>query len=128
MRQALSRYAELEHEITTIGKRMDPARRADLVRLRRGVSEQIGIVWRLIDADDSLAADVNRQDEMRRLFSAFRYALAQHQANWPVVRVSEFPEDYKNSAEATYAKADDFWNWCSKELGFDRAAAVRRAA
>ena len=57
---------------------------------------------------------------MGRLFSSFRYAIGQHQASWPAVIIDDNMRDYKASAQATYAKSDQFWFWCRQNLGFTR--------
>jgi hypothetical protein len=123
LRDALNVYADLERQAITLGKRTDPDRKIHLVRLRRQLAEQIGVVGLAIARDSALARTPDLQQEMNRLFTTFRYALGQHQANWPAVKIDEDREGYARSAQATYAKSDLFWAWCQSNLGLRRAAA-----
>lgn len=112
--------SDIEREIVALGKRADPARKLDLVQCRRRFAQSIGELSLLIDADDELQKDPEKHREMSRVFSAFRYAIGQHQARWPAVLIDENMRDYAASAQATYAKSDSFWAWCLQNLDFRR--------
>jgi hypothetical protein len=125
LHDALARYAELEQAVVSAGRRSDPARKLDLVRSRRKFAEQIGLLGLLIVQDRALAATPDVQQNMNRHFTAFRYALGQHQANWPAVRIDEDPQGYAQSAWEAYSKSDEFWAWCVANLNFRREETVR---
>jgi len=78
-------------------------------------SEQL-TVGALIEQDAELAKNPEKQQEMRRIFSAFRYAFGHHQAKWPVVCADTEVAEYVASARETYGKADLFWAWCADNL------------
>src|SRR4051812_14140094 len=111
LHDALARYAELEQAVVSAGRRSDAARKLDLVRARRKFAEQLGSLGLLIVQDRMLAETPDKQQDMNRHFTTFRFALGQHQANWPAVRIDEDPEGYAQSAWKAYAKSDHFWAW-----------------
>ena len=125
MHDALARYAELEQAVVSAGRRSDAARKLDLVRARRKFAEQLGLLGLLIVQDRMLAETPDMQQDMNRLFTTFRFALGQHQANWPAVRIDEDPQGYAQSAWEAYAKSDLFWAWCLTNLDFRRDTRVR---
>jgi len=125
LHDALARYAELEQAVVSAGRRSDPERKLDLVRSRRKFAEQLGLLGILIVQDRALAATPDVQHEMNRHFTAFRYALGQHQANWPAVRIDEDPRGYAQSAWEAYSKSDEFWAWCLANLNFRRGETAR---
>lgn len=125
LHDALARYADLEQAVVSAGRRSDEARKLDLVRARRKFAEQLGLLGLMIMQDRTLAATPDKQQDMNRLFSAFRFALGQHQANWPAVRIDEDPTGYAQSAWDAYAKADQFWAWCTANFDFGRDIRLR---
>jgi hypothetical protein len=125
LHDALARYAELEQAVVSAGRRSDPERKLDLVRARRKFAEQLGQLGLLIVQDRTLAETPDKQQEMNRLFTGFRFALGQHQANWPAVRIDEDPRGYAQSAWEAYSKSDQFWAWCLSNLNFRREATAR---
>lgn len=125
LRDALMLYAELEHAVVMAGRSVDPARKLELVQSRRRFAEQLGRVGILLEQDETLAGHPDKQQAMIRLFSAFRYALGQHQANWPAVRIDEDRDGYMASAQNAYAKSDALWDWCAANINFRRAMPVR---
>lgn len=116
LRDALKIYSEIERHLVGIGKAGDPSRRLELVKWRRKLAEQTGAVGMLIERDPLLAQTPDKQQEMHRIFSAFRYAFGNHQASWPVVSSTADIPEYVASAEETYGKADIFWAWCADNL------------
>lgn len=120
LHDALALYAELEAAVVSAGRRSDPARKLDLVQSRRRLAEQLGQLGLLIVQDSQLRQTPDVQQEMNRRFTAFRYALGQHQADWPAVRIDEDPAAYAQSAWAAYAKSDHFWEWCLTNLNVRR--------
>ncbi|MBO9582469.1 MAG: hypothetical protein J7498_16405 [Sphingobium sp.] len=116
LREALRVYSDIERNLVGIGKAGDPSRRLELVRLRRKLAEQTGTVGTLIEQDAELAKTPDKQQEMQRVFSAFRYAFGHHQAKWPVVCADAEVAEYVASARETYGKADLFWAWCADNL------------
>ncbi len=125
LRQALLDYAAIEHNVSTATPDRDDEAKRALVRDRRLLSEQIGRLGLLIERDEVLAADTGTQRETSQLFSAMRYALALHQADWPVVRIDENPAAYRASAHQVQVKSAAFWRWCREGLNLhDRAAAT----
>jgi hypothetical protein len=125
LHDALARYAELEQAVVSAGRRSDPERKLDLVRARRKFAEQLGLLGLLIVQDRMLAETPDKQQDMNRLFTTFRFALGQHQANWPAVRIDEDPKGYAQSAWEAYSKSDQFWTWCLANLKFRRDTRVR---
>jgi hypothetical protein len=118
--EALSTYADIERQAVMTGRRTDPERKPELVRLRRKLSEQIGVVGLLLARDGDLARTPEKHQEMNRLFTTMRYALGRHQANWPAVQIDGDFEGYARSAKDAYAKADQFWDWCRDNIGISR--------
>jgi hypothetical protein len=116
LQQALALYAELETAVVSAGRRSDAARKLDLVQARRKFAEHLGRIGILIVQDIVLRRQPEAQQTMIRLFTAFRYALGQHQASWPAVRIDEDPRGYAQSAWEAYAKSDAFWAWCLANL------------
>jgi hypothetical protein len=116
LREALRRYLEIERHLVSIGKEADPARRLEMVRLRRSLAEQSGAVGSLIEGDSVLARYPEKQREMSRIFSTFRYAFGHHLAKWPAVQTGGDLPEYVRSARDTYGKADMFWTWCAANL------------
>jgi hypothetical protein len=125
LHEALARYAELEQAVVSAGRRSDPERKLDLVRARRKFAEQLGLLGLLIVQDRVLGKTPDMQQDMNRLFTSFRFALGQHQANWPAVRIDEDPQGYNQSAWEAYSKSDQFWGWCLANLNFRRDTSVR---
>lgn len=122
LREALERYRAIEREIVSIGTSSDPDRKLALVRARRTLSEQIGIIGMMIEDDADLARHAELQKEFGRLFAAVRYSLALHQANWPVVKIDEDHAAYLASARGAQEKSDIFWTWCRANLDLDAAS------
>jgi len=120
LRDALKACSEIERNLIAIGQRVDPERKYDLVQWRRKFAEQMGEVGQLIEKDVALRRRPDVAQEMHSLLSSFRFAIGQHQASWPAVRIDEDAEAYAASARGTYVKSDLFWDWCSQHLNFTR--------
>lgn len=120
LKDALQACSDTERNLIAIGKRTDPQRKFDLVQHRVKFAEQMGQVSQLIDRETALQHRPEMVMEMNGRLSAFRFAISQHQASWPAVRIDEDAAAYAESARGTYAKADQFWNWCSEHLTFAR--------
>jgi hypothetical protein len=116
--EALQTLATVARDTAEIGKRTDPARKLTLVQLRRKLAIQIGHVSQLIDQDRVLQKHPAKRRELDNLFSAVRYALGQHQADWPAVKIDDDPSGYAMSAQLAYAKSDELWKWCKANLNF----------
>jgi hypothetical protein len=117
---ALRVCSDIERNLIAIGKRVDPERKLDLVQWRRKFAEQMGQVSQLMEKDFALQRRPEMVMEMTSRLSAFRFAIGQHQASWPAVRIDEDAQAYAESARGTYAKSDQFWEWCSEHLNFVR--------
>ncbi len=120
LRDALRVCLDIERNLILIGKRTDPQRKADLVQWRRKFAEQMGQVSQLIDREIELQKRPEAAMEMHSRLSSFRFAIGQHQASWPAVRIDEDVVAYAESARGTYARSDQFWNWCTENLTFTR--------
>lgn len=124
LRRALLAYAAIEHAVATATPDQgDEAKRA-LLRDRRLLAEHLGQLGPLIEQDEILATDPETQHEMSHLFAAMRYALALHQADWPVVRIEEDPVAYHSSAQQVQVKSTAFWRWCRDRLDLDDISAI----
>ncbi len=117
---ALKACSDTERSLVAIGQRADPERKFDLVQLRRRFAEQMGQVSELIAQDAALQKRPDMAMEMHSRLSSFRFAIGQHQASWPAVRIDEDIVAYTASARGTYARSDQFWSWCSEYLAFSR--------
>jgi hypothetical protein len=117
---ALRNYSIIERDVAATGTRLDESSKLALVRARRQLSERIGELGPAIEQDEELAGEPDRQRELSRLFAAMRYALALHQANWPVVKISEDPAAYRASATGVQEKSGAFWDWCRVHLGIQK--------
>ena len=120
LRDALKACSDIERSLIAIGNRVDPERKLELVQCRRRFAEQMGHIGQLIDADPELQRHPELALEMSRLLSGFRFAIGQHQASWPAVRIDEDVIAYAASARGTYVKSDLFWHWCNANLNFAR--------
>ena len=120
LKDALQACSDTERNLVAISKRTDPERKVDLVQHRRKFAEQMGQVSELIDREKALQHHPDMVMEMNGHLSAFRFAISQHQASWPAVRIDEDIAAYAESAHGTHAKADRFWDWCSEHLTFAR--------
>jgi hypothetical protein len=120
LQDALKACSAIERSLIAIGNRVDPERKLELVQCRRRFAEQMGEVGKLLDADPELQRNPEMAMEMSRLLSAFRFAIGQHQASWPAVRIDEDAQAYAASARGTYVKSDQFWNWCNANLKIAR--------
>lgn len=120
LRKALHNYGDVVIDAANVGLRRDEERKLALVTARRQLSEQLGCLGPVIDQDHELARDAEKQRELSRLFAAMRYALAQHQADWPAVTIDDNPAAYLASSLGVKDKSDLFWEWCRVNLGFQR--------
>lgn len=120
LHDALRVCSDIERNLIAIGKRSDPERKLDLVQWRRKFAEQMGQVGQLIEQEQALQRRPDMAMEMTSRLSAFRFAIGQHQASWPAVRIDEDARAYAESARGTYAKSDIFWDWCNAHLNFIR--------
>jgi hypothetical protein len=120
LKDALRACSETERNLVAIGNRTDPERKFDLVQHRRKFAEQMGEVSQLIEQETALQHRPEVVMEMNGVLSAFRFAIGQHQASWPAVRIDDDAAAYAESARGTHAKAEQFWNWCSEHLTFAR--------
>jgi len=120
LRAELERYGVVEGTVAAIGLRSDEQRKQALVKARRQLSEQIGVLGPIIEQDRTLALHPGKQRELSTLFAAMRYALALHQANWPAVTIDNDPAAYRASSLGVKEKSDAFWSWCKDNLDFNR--------
>lgn len=120
LHDALQACSDTERSLIAIGKRTDPERKLDLVQHRVKFARQMGQISQAIDGDFALQRRPEMAMEMTSRLSAFRFAIGQHQASWPAVRIDEDKIAYAESARGTYAKSDRFWDWCSEHLNFER--------
>lgn len=120
LQAALQACSDTERDLIAIGRRTDPQRKFDLVQHRLRFARQMGQVSQAIDGDFALQRRPEMAMEMTSRLSAFRFAIGQHQASWPAVRIDEDAVAYAESARGTYAKSDQFWHWCSEHLNFER--------
>jgi hypothetical protein len=116
LNDALRSCADIERQIFAIGARVDAQRKLDLVHARRKLAERLGSLISLLQDERALADVPEKREELGRLFSSFRYAIGQHQASWPAVRIEEDVAAYAASARNTHAKSDQFWRWCDQNL------------
>jgi len=121
LHDALQACSDTERSLIAIGRRTDPERKFDLVQHRRKFAEQMGHIGQLIDEEAALQRRPEMAMEMTSRLSAFRFAIGQHQASWPAVRIDEDAQAYAESARGTYVKSDLFWTWCNAHLNFARS-------
>lgn len=114
--EALLAYGAIEKEVSTVGLRRGVEAKHELVRARRQLSEQIGRLGTLIERHEASSGGLDTQKDFGRLFTTMRYALAMHQASWPVVLIDENPEAYRQSARGVQSKSQAFWIWCRTHL------------
>jgi hypothetical protein len=120
LRDALHGYSAAGSDVAAVGVRSDEGRKQALVRARRKLAEQIGHLGPIIEQDEELAREPEKQRELSRLFAAMRYALALHQADWPAVAIDDDPIGYRESALGVKEKSAAFWDWCQNNLDFER--------
>jgi hypothetical protein len=120
LRQALADLVTAEKGVAAVSDRKDAERKADLVKARRRIAEQLGVVGGLIEREPSLSGDDDAKTRITRLFSAMRSQLAMHQANWPAIRIDDDPVAYRDSAMAVREKVSAFWETCRELWGIGR--------
>ena len=86
--------------------------RQELIRLRRTLSDLVGrIVILLNDAECGEILAPGTRSEIRTRLSAFRAALADHQASWSAIAVEESDPEYRGSVETLRAASVEFSNY-----------------
>jgi hypothetical protein len=112
----LTKLEAIQADLAAIATRDDEGRRADLIALRRQLSDQIALLGRL--ADDLFGNHVSPElkAEYRSRFSAMRSKTALHQANWPAVRLGQFDDDYRTSATGVRDANRAFVAWMRATL------------
>jgi hypothetical protein len=106
----LNALEAVQAELAGIATRTDDARKHDMIQLRRKLAAQIGQVGTV--ADTIFAnADVAIKQAYRDHFSRMRSAAAQHQANWPAVRLGEDIDQYQASAKGVRQANKEFVAW-----------------
>jgi hypothetical protein len=112
LRGALADLVAAERAVAAVSDRKDAGRKTDLVKARRLMAEQLGVVGLLIENEPGLADRPGDKSAVTRQFSAMRAQLAVHQANWPAVRIDDDPAAYRRSALAVRDKVSAFWDIC----------------
>jgi hypothetical protein len=115
---ALQSFASTEAQIVKLGTLADPQMANELVQLRRELVQDFANVSAALEADPRLAGDHERTSRAMRLLAAFRTRNAINQADWPVIRVRDHPEEYRNSIGHVAEASRAFWGWIETELGF----------
>ena len=108
---ALDRLEQVQADLSTISARTDDRRRADLVNLRRQLSDAIAHVGEVANPVVTRRCDADDQRLYRAKFSAMRSATALHQANWPAVTLDDAPDQHRESARGVRVANHDFVAW-----------------
>ncbi|NIJ09474.1 hypothetical protein FHS31_003106 [Sphingomonas vulcanisoli] len=106
-------FAAIVDELAAIAGRNDPQRRAELTKLRRRLSDQIGVM-RGVGAE--AFAEPSLAEEYRARLSKVLTAVSMHQANWPAIGIDEDTEAYRRSALAAAVGNRDFIAWARAAL------------
>ncbi len=114
--KAIENLSELQAKLSALSARDDDARRLDMVKLRRQLSEYLQIVRIAADEDKTLQNNPDLALEFRKRFSAMRSAIAFHQASWPAVSMDRNNFKYTESAANVGKLNRDFAAWVKTEL------------
>ncbi|WP_298672434.1 hypothetical protein [uncultured Sphingomonas sp.] len=117
MPAALAEMERIMDDLHDISRRRDEARKSDLVRLRRSLADQMGVIAGAAAQSARLLGDEALAREFRRRFSAVRSAVALHQATWPAVTIDEGGAPYRESAIAVRQTNEAFLGWMRATLG-----------
>lgn len=103
-------------DLAAIASREDDRRRHDLVALRRVFATRIAEVGRRAEPVFGTSSDRDMVQAYRDRFSRMRSAAAMHQANWPAVKLTERPEEYRASARGVSEVNREFIAWMREAL------------
>jgi hypothetical protein len=108
LQRELKAMNHIQEQLTAIAQRRDQERKIEMVKLRRMLADQIGVV---AQAGRTALPDQDVHNEFRSRLSVMRSAIALHQAEWPAVKLDNAPEEYSRSAKRVQKARDDFLGW-----------------
>jgi|GEM_PF-966231 len=116
--QALRSFAAVEREIVRLGALGDASKAHQFLQLRRQLVDAFAHARMALEAEPRLIESPTLMSEAMRQLAAFRTANAINQADWPVIRVRDEPQQYKIASQSVARASQDFWNWVDRGLGF----------
>ena len=93
---ALDELESIQSGLAKVAMRTDEERKRDLINYRRNLAKQMTRIMNV--AEPLFASDPEGRAEFRRCYSAMRAAAAQHQTDWPAIRLGEDDAGYRLSA------------------------------
>lgn len=108
LRTELDRFAQIVGDLAAIAARIDPERRHELIKLRRLLSDQIGVL-RVVGAKALHDPDVAAA--FRTRLSAVLNVVSMHQANWPAIAIDDGLASYRDSAASAATGNRTFIEW-----------------
>ncbi len=96
--------------------RADPARRVELVAVRRKFSALVAQVDKAIERDPQMLADAPLAREFRARFDAMRRGIAVHQAKYPAVLLANDSPEFQASADTVIHTNRAFAGWALEVL------------
>jgi hypothetical protein len=115
-RTVLQALERCQLAMVMLAARVDKQRKQELLDLRRVLASC------LIDLQQSAThagapfANGPLADEFLSRFDEVRFAVANHQSSWPVLRIDDFPQEYRKSSDFTSALIQGFTGWIRAAL------------
>lgn len=117
LRSAIAEFERMVANLREIASRQDEDRRADLVRLRRGLASHIQVIREAGAAAFGTAFDDPLAREFRSRLSTVQSAIATHQANWPAVSIDRSNADFLKSSAHVAQTNRAFIEWVRGQTG-----------
>ena len=101
---------------TALEARTNPARRSDVIRLRKRSAEAAQLVIAAIDEDSQLRADQELAGQFRQKFSEMSARIAIFQAKWPAVLLSHDDDKFASDREKLLEQDRPVTDWALRVL------------
>ena len=99
-----------------LAARVDKQRRQELHNLRRILTSCLMDLQQSATNAGAPFANGPLADEFLSRFDEVRLAVANHQSSWPVLRIDDFPQEYRTSSDSTSAIIQGFTGWIRAAL------------
>jgi hypothetical protein len=116
MGAAVAELGRVMNELQAIPRRTDDRRSHDLVFWRRKLAEQMQAMALAAESWPPFQAERSVMDAFRQRFSAFRSALALHQAAFPAVTLDAESAAYAASVARVRDTSEEFMSWMQAHL------------
>ena len=114
--ETIAKLQRIQKQLVSISDRTDNDRKLDLVKLRRELAIQIGIVSNVAEKTFLVTATEGDVRQFRTLLSTMRRAVALHQADFPAVKLDEQSSAYDMSVKSVRDANSNFTKWIDEVL------------